>query len=348
MAGIPGSLQIKKPRTRLGSYVLGKLVSDMQEKLKDFIAEGIPIPLLKTMFNNAVNVWFLVKLTNNIEYADHFTLPILRSVLSNKQTGSAYDNTTQVLTLKTIGDQTQWKRDGSLQLSDQFSLAWVGTVMTLTDTSGPTPVNYSVTILDYIETVNNLSKVLVLPSGVVPAIVAANLIVQGNTEANKQNNDLDLTEFDDYTRIYRLIKVMDSLNGLCIGSEIKGPDGKPKIDPLTFEGIKSTHNQTWSNYASQVIHNRLGETDFFSRGGKTTAYGTRTYHVILFPLAMIEDDDEIDVQDIYVPDINKIVTLEALSTMPKEMIRILPSPEDLKWYQDLVNAARAKQIENAT
>lgn len=328
MAAIPQSITITRPRTRLGSFSLGKLVTDIQETLKDFISTGIPLPLLETFYNDAVLTWFLAKLSGSVEYLQPFILPVLRSVLSNLQDDSSYDSDSKILTLPTSGDNISWVNCNS------FGIPWVGTILTLTDNSG-TPANYQATIVQYIETVNGLSSVLVSSSA--PTIAAGDLIVQGSTTLNAEADELDLSDYQYYKRIFYIDKIVSTTGGLCVGP--------PKIDSKNFEGIKSTHKETWSNYVRQIIYNRQGEAMQFSLGGKLTSYGIRTFYTVLFPEAMVEQSDLIDVQDIWKPDIDKIVRIRAISSMPADMIKIRLNPEEHNWYKDIQQAAVAKQAE---
>jgi hypothetical protein len=319
---------IIKPRTRLGTFPLGKLVNDIRDTLKDYISEGIPIPLLETFYNDAVLLWFMAKLTGSVEYKDEFVLPVVFSVLSNEQDGSGYDADTRILVLPE-GDQENitWTN------CTGFSNNWLGAVITLIDTDSET--TYQATITEYIETVNGYTRVLLDTTA--PTIAAADLVVSGNTEANMETDILELTQYSSYKTIYDIDRLMSSTAGRCIGP--------PQIDADEFEGIKSTHKQTWSNYGRQVIWIRRGEKVECSLGGKLTSYGTRTFHVTLFPLVMSEEDDLMDVLDIYKPSIDRIVRIRAISSMPRNLIKISPSGEDLSWYKELEAAAIAKKNE---
>lgn len=339
MSSSSGTIIVKKQRTRLGSFSLGKLTGDIKEEFKDYTSQGITIPLLETYYNDAVNLWFISKLTGATEYKEPAILPIIRSVNSNGAPGGLYTNATHILTLPIDnGSLISWIN------CIEFDEKWIGTVLSLTDTNSG--LTYKATMLNFLGNSNGISSFELKSSQNIPNIAEANLAVSGNTAGTMEDDDLDLTEYDSYRRIWTIEKIVSSTAGLSVGP--------PKVDSESFEGISENIGKTYtvngvtkymSNFASQIIHLREGEIMHFARGGKLTSYGVRTFHFVLFPLPMVNEDDLIDVLDIYKPDIDKIVRIRVNSSLPKDKIKIQISQDDINWYNDLKAAAQTKQLE---
>lgn len=327
-------------KLRNGTYQLGTLIADLREGvLKQYSQEVIPDGLIRKAYNDALMVYYDHSGIKDTDiYTDTVPVPIIKKVFSNASTGSSYTTGTQVLILPLVdAGNIEWTD------SDGFDEDWVGTVLTITDVvSG---LDYPATISGFIETIGNLTSVSIEESGI-PTIAAANLVVQGETAADNEADVIDLTRYDNYKRIDKIIKMTSIINAGRSNSQSRPPClGPPVIGSREFEGLRDSHTKQYSNYKDAILWIREGEKLNRSLGYSLSTYGDCTLTLTLLPAVMEVDSDYLDAPDTEKPNIDKIALVKVYSYMRKEDI-ITPLPSDLlQWYNELTQSKLAKKEE---
>lgn len=331
-------------KLKAGTHKLGFLIADMREGyLKQYTQEKIPDSLIKKAYNEALMTYYdLSGIKNTDVYTDKVDLPIVKKVYSNASVGSSYDNTTQVLTLPLEADDIIWTD------SDGFDEDWEGVQIIITKIS--TGVDYPVTVNQFIENLGGFTRISVIPVATAPpAIAAADLLVQGETSADKEIDEIDLTRYVNYKRIDKIIKMVKSVNVSRINKTTKLCIGPPVIrDSREFEGMKESHKTEYSNFKGDIIWFRFGEILERSKGYSVTTYGDCVLELTLFPAVMEENEDYLDCPDVDKPSIDKIALVKVFSYMRKEDIVTQLPADVMNYYQELTGSKSAKAEEKAS
>lgn len=328
-------------KERLGTYKLGNLIADLREgPLKQHTQEYIQDELLKKYFNEALYEYYdLGGAKDTDEYSDTVQVPIIEKVVANASTGSSYVSATRTLTLPVEDDNITWEN------CEGFNDNWVGNRITITDTS--TDTDYLVTIESYQGTSGGFTMVSITDEVVVPNIAEADLLVQGQTSADMEADDIDLTKYIYFKRIdhiVRMVSLPDTGRKVKTAGQCIGP---PVISNRNFDAIKISMKGGYSNFKYNVIWLREGEKLRRAIGSGLTTYGICKITVTLLPAKMDDMEDLLDCKDTSKPTIDRISRIKAVQSLTKEQITTPISAEDISWYQELTGSKQAKAEEKA-
>jgi hypothetical protein len=186
-------------------------------------------------------------------------------------------------------------------------------------------VDYPVIITGFIDSEN--ASVETTNGSTLPDISGANLIVSINTNANRQNDEIDLTHYSKFKSIDSIVTMRSKPTAK--GDKPVSCIGPPKITPKTFEGQKYS-----PNYAKVIIWYKRGEIIECAKG-VLPSYGQRELHVKLNPEPVLVETDLLDVRNNDVPQIKKLVEIKVINALQKNNVKVPIPQELLNWYSKL-------------
>lgn len=321
-------------KLRLGTLTAGKLITDLQEMSQLYTEEDIPEPLwLSTLNEVAAKYKAILAGKDQIEYAESVAIPILKSVSAAGLVGSSFDGDTGLLVLP--------YSDAVWDNATKFDESWTGIDGTITDMDAAT--DYKVKIIQFID--ENTVLLESTDGTTIPDIAAADLAVSLSSYIKRNEDDVDISQWDKYKRIDQIRKITFTAAGA--GSrkttgEQRLAIGPPKVTEKNFDALRVSHN-----YADSVMWWREGEVVHFARGSNVKTYGTpgRIMHVVLNPAICETVNDIVDIRYEDTDNLKRAVLMRIISGLPADKVKMRFPNDWVKWYQETFDVKKAKAEE---